>query len=194
MEGEIHRLNSHDFEEDLKQSKTKSRRNRDDKSRRRSCRRSRVIDDTHYDLILTQHHRDSTISALTMEDIMTFQGMYDKCREIESSNNMMSTPPSRRHRPPPPSPPSSSTVPTATAAHATTTTATIPAPGISDSENERLNSRKSFYDLFLSRERESAISEITFEDWKSLNELYGSFVNSNINDQSIDSFDSFQCG
>jgi hypothetical protein len=186
MEGEIHRTNSQDFEVDLKQPKTNHRRNRGDKSRRRL---SRVIDDTHYDLILTQHHRDSTISALTMEDIMTFQGMYDKCREIESSNDMMSTPTSRRHRPP--SPPPSSTVPTATA---TTTTATIPPLDISDSENERLNSRKSFYDLFLSRERESAISEITFEDWKSLNELYGSFVNSNINDQSIDNFDSFQCG
>jgi hypothetical protein len=172
MEGEIDRSNCEDFEEDLRESKPRHRHKRDDRIRRKS-RRSHV-EDTYFDLYVPRHH-DSTISALTMEDLTTFQELYDKCREAEAASNYRTsttTPPSQGN---------------------TTTPMTNATPS-TDTGNARMNARKSFYDLFLSRERESTISEITFEDWKSLNELYRNLDNSKLNDRSIDSFDSYQFG
>jgi hypothetical protein len=100
-----------------------------------------------------------------MEDTKIFQEIYDKVREVDISKCMESTASSNPPTNPPLPPPQ----------HKRLMESTI------GSGNERMDNRQSFYDLLLSKGRDSNISEITLEEWKSFHELYiscgGSYSN-----------------
>jgi hypothetical protein len=82
MNDKIQLLNCQEYEEGLKISKSKNSHHREEKARRKTCRC--YVEDDYFNLYAATH-RDSTISALTMEDTKTFQEMYDKFRKIDIS-------------------------------------------------------------------------------------------------------------